>query len=127
MTTFSLSTKGKAVSAYTGSPLRAVLVEIACFSERGIEVPAGMVITVFAASTFSDRKLATEDGASGSEAGGVCAMATCVSNNAKIKGTIFIGEPALALYFEMRSLRYQLAAAPTIKDTGCVLSNRCFV
>src|SRR5260370_26037265 len=38
----SFSTKGNAVSAYTASPSRAFLVEIACFSSRGILDPAGM-------------------------------------------------------------------------------------
>src|SRR6516225_5634991 len=39
----SLSTYGNAVSAYTGSPSRAFLVEIACFKRSGTFVPAGII------------------------------------------------------------------------------------
>ena len=38
----SFSTNGNAVSAYTGSPSRAFLVEMACLSSSGTLVPAGM-------------------------------------------------------------------------------------
>src|SRR5579872_5037899 len=38
----SFITKGNAVSAYTASPSRAFLVEIACLSERGTFDPAGI-------------------------------------------------------------------------------------
>jgi hypothetical protein len=61
-----LTTNGKAVSAYTGSPSLAVFVEIACFSDSGTLVPAGMVSTGFAEST---------EGAAGSGAKDVCAAA----------------------------------------------------
>src|SRR5256714_15694956 len=40
----SFVTNGKAVSAYTGSPSRAFLVEIACLSVSGPFVPAGITM-----------------------------------------------------------------------------------
>jgi hypothetical protein len=66
-----LTTKGKGVSAYTGSPSLTVFVEIACFSDSGTLVPAGMVSIGFSDST---------EGAAGFEGKDVCAAAIPASS-----------------------------------------------
>jgi hypothetical protein len=65
-----LTTNGKAVSAYTGSPSLAVFVDIACFRDSGTLVPAGMVSVGLADST---------EGAAGSGAKDDCAAAIPVA------------------------------------------------
>ena len=50
----SFTTKGNAVEAYTGSPSRAFLVEIACARDNGIFVPAGITATFGSGSSASD-------------------------------------------------------------------------
>src|ERR1019366_7412546 len=74
ITTRSLTTYGKAVSAYTGSPSLAVFVEIACFSDSGILAPAGMVSVGFSDSTVA---------AAGFGAGDVCAAAIAIPASSK--------------------------------------------
>src|SRR5271167_2854344 len=78
-TTRLLMTNGNAVSAYTASPSRAFLVEIACFSNKGILVPAGIVIAfgseAAAGAGFAAAPAAGAELAAGGS--GFCASAVC--------------------------------------------------
>src|SRR5271157_5474217 len=76
ITTRSLTTNGKAVSAYTGSPSLAVFVEIACFSDSGTLVPAGMVSIGFSDST---------EGAAGFEGKAACEAAIPASSKTQVE------------------------------------------
>jgi hypothetical protein len=102
-----LTTNGKDVSAYTGSPSLAVFVEIACFRVSGTLVPAGIASIGFPDSTA---------GAAGSGAKVVCAAAIPASSNTQIEAArIFIeGLPlpdhlVARLQFQMRPPEFQLA------------------
>src|ERR1035441_5775903 len=83
---WSLTTHWKAVSAYTGSPFRAVFVEIACFSDTGTLVPAGIMIVVFLDSTDT----VAED-AAGSDGADVWAAMAPINRKTEIEvASIFI-------------------------------------
>src|SRR5215472_11085751 len=72
----SFSTYGNVVSAYTGSPSRAFLVEIACFRLSGILVPAGITTECDSAADFSEIEGLAVCGPTG-EISGLFTVSTC--------------------------------------------------
>src|ERR1019366_3277021 len=116
ITTRSLTTNGNAVSAYTGSPSLAVLVEIACFSDSGTLVPAGMISVAFPDSA---------EGAAGVGADDDCAAAIPAKSKADTQAArLFIetlplqNNLAIPLQFQMRPVEYRLAEKRWLSVSG---------